>query len=161
MGFLDGHAGDTTHPASQDSKPSKVTDSLTLPATLDNLQPLLDFIHTEVDKHHCPLSVRNKIDITFEEFFVNVCRYAYKGMEQPGLCYVEYSYTPNPHTITVQLTDWGVPFDPLTRKDPTRPSSVQEAKIGGLGILMAKKCADAIEYVHEGDKNVLVFKKSW
>ena len=54
-----------------------------------------------------------------------------------------------------------MPFDPLTRKDPTRPASVQEATIGGLGILMAKKSVDDFTYLRDGDANVVAFRKMW
>ena len=74
---------------------------------------------------------------------------------------VDYVYNANPSSITVQLSDQGVPFDPLTLADPTKPTSVQEAKIGGLGIFMAKRSVDDISYLRDGDTNVVVFKKVW
>ena len=99
--------------------------------------------------------MQNQLDIALEELFVNVCRYAYADQDEPGEVSVDYVYNANPNAITVQITDHGVPFDPLTRKDPTRPASVQEATIGGLGIFMAKKSVDDFSYLRDGDSNVV------
>ncbi len=55
----------------------------------------------------------------------------------------------------------GVPFNPLEREDPVAPGSIEEAKIGGLGLLMTKKLMDDIEYVREGIANVTIITKSW
>jgi hypothetical protein len=45
--------------------------------------------------------------------------------------------------------------------DPTKPASVQEAKIGGLGILMVKRTMDDFVYLRDDGTNVVVFKKGW
>ena len=130
-------------------------------ATLDNLPAMMEPIQKELSDRLCPMGVMNKIEIALEEMLVNVCRYAYASEEQPGKVQVSYVYTGNPSSITVELRDWGVPFDPLTRKDPTAPASIQEAKIGGLGIFMTKKSVDDMSYMRDDDANVVVFKKSW
>jgi len=74
---------------------------------------------------------------------------------------VRYVYRTDPSSITVELSDKGVPFNPLTREDPTKPSSIQETKIGGLGIFMVKKYMDDFAYVYDKDRNVVAVKKSW
>jgi anti-sigma regulatory factor (Ser/Thr protein kinase) len=38
---------------------------------------------------------------------------------------------------------------------------VQEAKIGGLGIFMVKKSMDDFTYLHDGESNIVVFRKEW
>lgn len=139
----------------------EVTGTLTLPAVLDNLGRAMGLVDSELDKRLCPPSVRNRIDVAFEELFVNVCNYAYAGQDEPGSVRVSYRYTGDPSSMTVEIVDQGVPFDPVTREDPTVPSNIQEAKIGGLGIMMAKRCVDDLSYVRDGDNNVVVFTKSW
>ena len=139
----------------------EVRGSLTVPAVLDNLERVLALIHGELARRLCPIDVQNKVDIAIEELFVNVCRYAYADQDEPGNVTVDYIYNARPNAITIQLTDQGVPFDPLSRKDPTKPASIQEATIGGLGIFMAKKSVDDFSYVRDGDKNIVVIKKIW
>ena len=135
--------------------------SLTLPATLDHLDEVYELLHTELADRRCPISVQHQIDIALEELFVNICNYAYEGELQPGKVRVEYLYNAKPNSLIVSLTDWGIPFDPLAKEDPVAPSSVAEAKIGGLGILMVKRLADDVSYLRDGDANVIAFRKNW
>ncbi len=141
--------------------PPEASGTITVEATLDHLEEIYDMIHEELAQRRCPISIQNKLDVALEELYVNVCNYAYEDQEGPGLCRVDYIYNADPDVITIQLTDWGTPFDPLTREDPTKPSSIQEAKVGGLGIFMAKQLTDDISYLRDGDANVIAFKKSW
>ncbi len=141
--------------------PPEATGSLTVDATLDHLREVVGFLNQELANRLCPITVQNKLDIALEELFVNVCHYAYAEEERPGKVRVDYMYNANPNSITVSLTDWGVPFNPIEYADPTSPSSVEEAKIGGLGIFMAKQSTDDMSYVRDNDTNVVAFRKVW
>lgn len=137
------------------------TGSFVLPAELDNLEQVMAPIHEELESRGCPFSALCQLDIAIEELFVNICNYAYADQEGPGPCWVDYAFATPPNTVVIQFADQGVPFDPLQRKDPTRPSSIQETKIGGLGIFMTKKSVDDITYRREDDLNIIAFKKCW
>ena len=139
----------------------EVAGTLTVPAMLDQFSRVTDLIHSELEKRLCPISVQNKIDIALEELFVNVCRYAYADQEEPGTCMVSYVYRANPSCIAIQLVDAGTPFDPVLREDPTKPSNIQETKIGGLGIMMTKRSVDDLSYIYENGHNVVTFTKRW
>lgn len=139
----------------------EVTGSLTVPATLDHLGEAEALVTGELERRLCPVGVLNKVAVAIEELFVNVCRYAYEGRDTPGQVTVSYAYGADPSSITVELRDSGIPFDPVELNDPTMPSSIQEAKIGGLGILMVKRTMDDFVYLRDGDQNVVVFKKGW
>jgi anti-sigma regulatory factor (Ser/Thr protein kinase) len=134
---------------------------MVVPASLDQLDVVNEFIARELEKYDCPMPAQMQLDVALEEMFVNVCHYAYKDSDEPGGCVVSYLCTSHPRGIVIALVDKGWPFDPLTRKDPTKPTSIQEAKIGGLGIFMTKKSVDDIAYMRAGDKNVVVFGKMW
>lgn len=139
----------------------EVTGSLTLEATIANLDKACRLVRDELRMRMCPPDVRNKVEVALEELFVNVCQYAYSQQEAPGMVTVSYVYRENPSAIVVELRDEGVPFDPVSRQDPTRPATVDEMPIGGLGILMVRKSMDDFSYVRHGNENVVAFKKSW
>ncbi|MDO4806481.1 MAG: SpoIIE family protein phosphatase [Coriobacteriales bacterium] len=141
--------------------PPEAIGTLTVDATLDNLQQVISFVDTELGNRLCPITAQSKLDVALEELFVNVCRYAYQNQDQPGQVRIDYVYNANPNAITVSMTDWGVPFDPLAYADPAKPRSIQGATIGGLGILMAKKSTDDMSYVRDGNANVVVVRKLW
>ena len=139
----------------------EVTGSITVEATLENLDAATSLINNELDARLCPVGVRRKVEVALEELFVNVCRYAYADQDEPGMVQVSYAYGVNPSTITVELRDNGVPFDPIKRQDPTKPSDIQEVGIGGLGIYMVRKSMDDFTYMRNGNTNVVVIKKGW
>ncbi|MBO7701602.1 MAG: ATP-binding protein, partial [Eggerthellaceae bacterium] len=97
------------------------------------------------------------------ELFVNVCHYAYPEAtpENPGEARISFEYEPNPPSLTVQIVDDGIPYNPLAKPDAVTPDDIMEVPIGGLGILMAKKSVDEMTYDRVGDSNVLTFRKGW
>ena len=139
-------------------KAPEASKSLEVPATIGHLDEVLDFVNLELVQRLCPFGAQRKVDIALEELFVNVCRYAYRDGEDVGTCRVAYVYTTNPNTITVSLSDKGVPFDPLSQESVNPLDAVEN---GGLGILLVRNSVDDIAYVRDGDSNVIAFTKSW
>ncbi|MBE6472653.1 MAG: HAMP domain-containing protein [Coriobacteriaceae bacterium] len=143
--------------------PPATTAVMVLPARTDQLVHVCNYIHAELHRRHAPSSVYNPLDIAAEELFVNVCHYAYPDAtpENPGEARVSFEYAANPPSLTVQIVDDGVPYNPLAKPDAVTPDDIMEVPIGGLGILMAKKSVDDMTYERVGDSNVLTFRKGW
>lgn len=131
--------------------------TLTVPATLDQLDAVLDFINGELEAADCPMKTQMQIDIAVEEIYVNIAHYAYnpKIGEATIRCAVEQ----NPLSITIQFLDDGVPYNPLEKADPDTSLSAEERDIGGLGIFMVKKSMDDISYQYQDGKNILTIQK--
>ena len=55
--------------------------------------------------------------------------------------------------------DSGVPYNPLEKKDPDVTLPAEKREVGGLGIFMAKKSMDHIEYEYKDGMNVLRMTK--
>ena len=139
---------------------------ITVPAVIDALGQVNEFIHAELDRRLCPVRVQNQLDIAVEELFVNSCKFAYEGMGEDVERYVRvtYSYSANPASITVELIDEGVPFDPLAKPDAQMANTygdIDKVPMSGLGILMAKKNVDEMRYDRVGDLNVVTLVKRW
>ena len=66
-----------------------------------------------------PLRAQNQLDIAVEELFVNVCHYAYEGMPESvaRTVRVTCAYSADPASVTVEIIDAGVPYDPLAKPD--------------------------------------------
>ncbi|MGI6220836.1 MAG: SpoIIE family protein phosphatase [Coriobacteriales bacterium] len=134
-----------------------------LPARVDQLVHVYNFIHEELKRRHAPKSAYNPLDIAAEELFVNVCHYAYPDAtdDDPGEVRVGFEYHHNPPSLSVSISDSGIPYNPLAKPDAVTPDDIADVPIGGLGILMAKKSVDEMTYEREGDLNVVTFKKAW
>jgi anti-sigma regulatory factor (Ser/Thr protein kinase) len=60
----------------------------------------------------------------------------------------------------IEFSDSGKPFNPLEHKYPDITLPVAQREIGGLGLLMAKKMTDHIDYRYEDGMNKLVIRKN-
>ena len=107
--------------------------------------------------------MQNRLDIAVEELFVNVCHYAYPDAspEAPGHVRIQRTYSADPARITVDIIDEGVPYNPLAKPDAVTPDDIMEVPIGGLGILMAKRCTDEMRYERVDSCNVVTIVKKW
>ena len=139
---------------------------MTVPANVDELPRVNDFIHAELDRRLCPVRAQNQLDIAVEELFVNVCHYAYEGIGEdvPRTARITYAISAEPPSITVEIIDEGVPYNPLAKPDATTAdefASIADIPIGGLGILMAKNNVDEMRYERLDGSNIVTLVKRW
>lgn len=165
MRFSEGaeQADDITMLALEFDVPPEVTATITVPADDRELPHVTEFVHTELDRRLCPVRAQRQLDIALEELFVNVAHYAYPDAtpDRPGEVRVSYTYSAEPPSITVEIEDEGIPFDPLSRPDAVTPTSIEDVPIGGLGILMAKRSVDEMRYERTDGTNVVTITKRW
>ena len=143
--------------------PPEITATLVVPAVLSELPHVIDFIHTELDRRLCPVKTQKQLDVAVEEMFVNVANYAYPDAtpENPGAARIGYTYSAEPPSVTVEIADDGIPYNPLAKPDAVTPDDIMDVPIGGLGILMAKKSVDEMTYERIDGSNVVTLKKKW
>lgn len=165
MRFSEGaeQADDITMLALEFGVPPEVTTTITVPANDRELPHVTEFVHTELDRRLCPVRAQRQLDIALEELFVNVAHYAYPDAtpDRPGEVRVSYTYSAEPPSITVEIEDEGIPFDPRSRPDAVTPTSIEDVPIGGLGILMAKRSVDEMRYERTDGTNVVTITKRW
>ena len=93
--------------------------------------------------------------ICYDEIFSNCAKYAYA--EKKGKILVRLDV--NKEQIALTIADEGNPFNPLKKEDADVTSSLEERKIGGLGIYMVKKFMDQCHYYYQEGHNVLILQK--
>lgn len=89
-----------------------------------------------------------RINIIFDEIYTNILNYS-------GATNVEISYKIEEGKLCLSFADNGIPYNPLEAPEPDITLSAKEREIGGLGIFMVKKISEKMEYVHEGNRNIL------
>ena len=129
---------------------------LTFPAELENLQSMLKFIRDGAEKLGFESKTMNKIQMGSEEDLVNIISYAYP--DGHGNIEITHSIEEGKRLV-IQIVDWGVAFDPLSRPDPDTEASIEEREIGGLGIFMMRNIMDEVHYKREEDRNILTLVK--
>ena len=126
---------------------------LTIPATVENIEKVTEFVNGQLEEINCPIKAKMQIDIAIDELFGNIAHYAYK----PETVRVEV--TEAPISVIVTFIDHGIPYDPLKKDDPDVTLSAEERAIGGLGIFMVKKTMDEITYEYKDGQNILSIRK--
>ena len=125
------------------------------PADINELASVTVFLEEELDKAEASPKLMVTFAVALEELFVNVAHYAYpdsKGTVKIGI-------DTSGDSIVVQLTDSGIPFNPVAMPDPDITESAEERKIGGLGIYMVKKSMDSMTYEYKDNQNILTISK--
>jgi sigma-B regulation protein RsbU (phosphoserine phosphatase) len=147
--------------------------TITLKASIAELDALTAFIDAGLDAGGCPERLRGQIELAAEEVFVNIVDYAYnkdcnadQGDGAAQICgevTVDWSLQPAPEKMTMTLIfrDRGRAFNPLEYNGPNTSLPLEEREPGGLGLLIVKKTTDTIQYSREGEVNRLEFSKSW
>ena len=130
---------------------------MTLPAVVENIAQVTDFVNAQLEEIGCPMKAQVQIDIAIDELFGNIAQYAYNPATGPATVRVEVSDAPI--SVTITFMDHGVPYDPLQKEDPDITLSAEERGSGGLGIFMVKKTMDEITYEYKDGQNILRIRK--
>jgi len=95
---------------------------------------------------------RYRTELVFEELVVNVIRHADTGPDPSGRP-IDISARVRGDEIILTVEDDGDPFDPLQAPAPPRPSSIEEARIGGLGLPLVRGAARRLAYERLDGRN--------
>ena len=94
--------------------------------------------------------------LAVEEAITNVIVHGYKepGGEVVITCHV------NSDRVEVEIADTAPRFDPLSMPEPDLDGSIEERRIGGLGVFLIRQVMDGVSYRYENGKNILVLIKN-
>ena len=96
------------------------------------------------------------LQLAVEELFVNVVCYGFDGSSLHKIKVILRKSGPK---ITGYIDDDGKIFDPTEYPEPDLRSGIEERKVGGLGIHLARKYFDQWKYERVGQHNILEFEK--
>ena len=95
-------------------------------------------------------------NLALDELFTNIISYGYRDNKVHTIT-VEISLQNN--ELLFRIEDDGMPFNPTEVEEPDLGCSIEECKIGGLGIHLAKNLMDEVCYQRCKEKNILTLKK--
>lgn len=124
----------------------------TFPAQIDQLRPILQWIHAQILPMQFDAPTLRKIELASEEALVNIIHHA-----RPPSVIIEIKLFPKSH-LEIAFTDNGPPFNPL-QYEPITTGSLEERSIGGLGIHLMKQMMDEVNYQRNSTSNILTLVK--
>jgi anti-sigma regulatory factor (Ser/Thr protein kinase) len=87
--------------------------------------------------------VRHRLEVIFEELVSNTIRHGFvKHSDQS----IHVLVDPKPQAIEFTFEDDGTPFNPLEASPPEPFSSIEAARIGGLGIHLVASLSAELRY---------------
>jgi anti-sigma regulatory factor (Ser/Thr protein kinase) len=97
------------------------------------------------------------LHVVFDELLSNIVRYAYLDDEAHQ---IEVEIDASTGRLKITIVDDGIPFNPLEVDTPDTSLPLEERQIGGLGIHLVINIVDELTYERDGDRNIVVLKKS-
>ncbi len=94
------------------------------------------------------------VQMAVDEACANIINYGYTGEE--GM--INISCRRSGEEVLVVIKDRGKPFDPTSVPPPDLDASLEERKIGGLGVYFMKTLVDEVKYEFRDGKNVLTME---
>ena len=132
---------------------------LTVPATIDNVEKVTDFVNGQLEEAGCPMKTQMQLDVAIDELFSNIAHYAYDpGI---GMATVQVNLEKDPPAAVVIFLDQGRPYDPLAKEDPDVSLAAHDRPTGGLGIFLVKRIMDDVSYEYREGHNILRIRKKY
>ncbi len=122
---------------------------------LKSLDEIFKFINEFSAKTGVDESVVFTINLVVEELFTNMVKYTYENSNE-----ILLQLKKNAEDLIIHLTDFDVdPFDISKTAEVDTKQSLEERRVGGLGIHLVKQMIDKIEYEYKDRQSKIILIK--
>ena len=128
------------------------TVSLTIATDAGELETITSVVEALGQREGWSPELVFRANLVLEELGLNIINYGHDGPESR----IEITLDSRPDRLTIEISNDGLPFDPINDAPaPDLTSSVEERPIGGLGLYLVRTLMDEMMYLREGGKNHL------
>ena len=127
-----------------------------VPSDAAQLSILTQFLHEFSSAADLPPAETVTFELALEEIFMNVVMHGSPAGRVPR---VEVSLALRDDCLTLMIEDDGPSFDPLSLAAPDVAASLEERRVGGLGVYLVRQMMDAVRYQRIGGRNQLSISK--
>ena len=126
--------------------------SLTVKNSHDELDYIVSTLEDMAEREQWPPELVYRVNLVVEELVLNVMDYGYDA----GIHDIEINLASEEDSLTIEIVDSGKPFDPLTEApEPDLEASIEDRRVGGLGVYLVRTMMDQMHYKRENEKNHL------
>jgi serine/threonine-protein kinase RsbW len=130
--------------------------SLEFTNDLDELENLRRNVENFCKANGLPRKNAFELNLVIDEVFTNIVSYGFNDNKKHR---IKIDFRIIDGELTVQVEDDGVPFDPTTAPKTDLCCSIEDRKIGGIGLHLINQIMSRVIYKRVKNKNVLVLKK--
>lgn len=134
-----------------------MTNTLHIKNELSQLAELSDFLALHAGTGLLSELQLMQVRLALEETVTNVILYAYPGEKDKD---IRIDLTCESGKLKMAVTDSGIPFNPLEKKDPDLTLPPEERPIGGLGVYLVKQLMTEVTYSRRGGQNIVTMIKN-
>ena len=118
--------------------------SIVIKNDLSELARIAEAIETHGEGHDWPMTWVLNVNLSLDELITNVVSYGYDDSEEHE---IRVTLTERDGALEVILEDDGLAFDPFSDAPaPDLTASMEERRIGGLGVHFVKSLMDEVSY---------------
>ena len=123
----------------------------------NSVKILSGFLSEVLEGELVPFEVDNAMQLAGEEAIVNIFKHGYKGSEGPVIvkCTIEHG------RVTLIIQDEAPFFNPLSLPPPDVDATLEDRKIGGLGVYLIRSLMDDVRYEQTEKGNCLIMEKAY
>ncbi len=129
---------------------------MSVPSDAAQLSVLTQFLQEFWSAADLPPAETVTFELALEEIFMNVVTHGSRAGRVP---LVEVSLALCDGCLTLRIEDDGPSFDPLSLAAPDVTASLEERRVGGLGVYLVRQMMDAVSYQRLGGRNQLSMTK--
>lgn len=124
---------------------------------INELSSLAGKIEKIAEEWNLSPTLAMNLNLVIEEALSNIIFYAFNDKNKHE---IKISVSADNKTLTIKITDDGIPFNPLKQKPPDITLPAEERPVGGLGIFLMSQIMDEMHYNRNNNENILTLNKS-
>ncbi len=126
----------------------------TFKKNLAALDSVFEFVDQFVGQHELDESTAYAVNFAIEELFTNMVKYSKSRQE------MRIALKLDGRSLTIELTEYDVDEFDITKVGSVDTElSLDERKVGGLGLHLTRQIMDNIEYTHKGGNSIITLTK--
>lgn len=106
-----------------------------------------------LEEHDVSPQALYNAELVLEEVLTNAIKYGYQDSADHR---IELEVAASHDEIAMRFVDDGIAFDPSCPPPAQRPGTIQEVKIGGLGLILIRSACRQLTYARKAGKNHLL-----
>jgi anti-sigma regulatory factor (Ser/Thr protein kinase) len=130
---------------------------LTVKNRIEDLLRVNSIFESFATQHDIGGKLRYHLLVSIEEILTNIIKY---GFDEQGVHPIHITFRNDSGAIEMEFEDRGREFNPLEVGEPDLDTPIEDRQLGGLGIHLVKNMVDLAQYRREGDRNILLLRKT-
>ena len=128
---------------------------VSLSPRLSAVRSLAQMVEEFGDANKLPDQQIYMVNLALDELITNTVSYGLRGVARPK---IEITLQVSDTMLVLSMVDNGRKFDPTESTHPDLSSSVEERRVGGLGLHLIKTFADRVKYEYSEGRNRLTLE---